>query len=387
MKILIIGERYSSNLGDPIICECVEWLIKKNINAEIAFLDLAARKGYEVKITGKDPIKKARYSSFKKRASVVLTKIGIDSEYLKFKKSNEKKFDHFHEHLMQIDYDLAIFAGGQMFKDSFVFPINTIVGILNDKNIPVIFNACGYGHIASRRMRQVLGKALVQKNVRIISTRDDLESIRLLVGSKSQKIIQSYDPALWAGEVYQLEKKKSDVIGLGVMFSYDVSFRSMLEFWINIIHRLESEKLKWKIFCNGTITDYEFAKYILSKMNYHQASIEDKVIPAPKEPKDLVNLIAEFKGIISFRLHSHIIATALDLPGIAILGDEKLQYFFNNIKMPERVFDLSSDPSRIIEGLHRAVRENYDEKILNEQKSELEILLIENILAEWQENE
>ena len=44
MKILLIGERYSSNLGDSVICESVKYIVEKcNENIEINFADLSCR--------------------------------------------------------------------------------------------------------------------------------------------------------------------------------------------------------------------------------------------------------------------------------------------------------------------------------------------------------
>jgi len=48
MKILLIGEVYSENLGDGIICETVANLIKNAYpNCEIIMGDLSGKSGYE----------------------------------------------------------------------------------------------------------------------------------------------------------------------------------------------------------------------------------------------------------------------------------------------------------------------------------------------------
>ena len=125
MKILIIGERYSPNLGDHIICESVAYLIKKeNKELEIDFLDLSGRDGFE---NPEGSIIKARLSSKKKAISSVFTKLGLDSDYFAFRKYHEKNKAYFYQQINGKKYDLAIFAGGQMFLDYFVFPIQTIV--------------------------------------------------------------------------------------------------------------------------------------------------------------------------------------------------------------------------------------------------------------------
>lgn len=48
MKILLIGEVYSPNLGDGVICETVAALIKQKYpNCEIVMADLSGRSEYE----------------------------------------------------------------------------------------------------------------------------------------------------------------------------------------------------------------------------------------------------------------------------------------------------------------------------------------------------
>ena len=40
MKILLVGEIYSENLGDAVICETVKRLIQQKVEAEIVDFDL-----------------------------------------------------------------------------------------------------------------------------------------------------------------------------------------------------------------------------------------------------------------------------------------------------------------------------------------------------------
>lgn len=46
LKILLIGEFYSDNLGDGVLCEVVYKLISDNISTDITKLDLSARNNY-----------------------------------------------------------------------------------------------------------------------------------------------------------------------------------------------------------------------------------------------------------------------------------------------------------------------------------------------------
>jgi polysaccharide pyruvyl transferase WcaK-like protein len=384
MKILIVGERYSTNLGDPIICESVEYLIKEaNQNAEVSFLDLSGKKEFGDWSGSRKLIYTGRISTFKKKSSICFTNLGIDTEYLKFKKSHKRKIGYFHDYLDDADFDIAIFAGGQMFKDTFIFPISTVVKYLDNRDIPVIFNACGYGEIASKKMRSILEKSLNSNNVKMISSRDDIKSINILLDNEKKEVIRTYDPALWTKEVYNVSRIKSDIVGLGVMYAHNMKYKEMLNFWKRIINELNEKNIKWKMFCNGPAKDYEFAKHILKSMNYEEENLNRFIIEAPKRPKDLVETISSFKGIISFRLHSHIVACSLGVPGVSIMWDKKVKYFYENIQEKERVFELHSDSTEVVGKLLESINNNYDEAIIREQKVFLKNLLVENSVKNW----
>lgn len=378
MKVLLIGERYSSNLGDPIICETVEsQLLSKFSQAEIVFTDISGRDGYNDTSTNKKHLLiKGRFSSFKKKVSIMLTKLGIDTEYIKFKRANINNIKHI-EKVCDSEFDIAIFAGGQMFKDTFVFPIAEYVKCLSKKNIPIVFNACGAGEILSPKMRNVLSEALSNPNVIAISSRDDIDKINeLYLNNSSKKTVKTYDPGLWVDEVYNIRKKNSDIVGLGVMYAHNMKFKDMLGFWKGIIDELNNRKVKWKFFCNGVEKDYELAQYILNSLGYSEEEKKKLLIPRPKRPKEFVEIISSFKSIISFRLHSHIVAYSLDIPGVSIVWDEKIRFFYRGIGLENRCKNLKDNCLDIIKELENAEIEGYDNKLRTQQKEHCNELLI-----------
>lgn len=375
MKILIIGERFSANLGDPIICESVAYLIKEEFkSAQIYFLDLSARPAYPNEASSQSSLKKSRFSGLIKKVSLALTKIGLDSEYLIYKRMHGDKEAYYQEIIEQADFDLAVFAGGQMFLDYFVFPIYQLASYLKSKQVPLIFNAVGYGQIASPKMQKLLQTALSFDNVSFISARDDLASVQALAGKK--KIKASFDPALWAREVYQVDKQESSVIGLGVLYAHNMNYQEMLNFWTKLIKEIEAANLKWQLFTNGAPNDQAFAQAILKNLNFQKEDFHLYLKPRPQRPQDLVQTIAGFKAIISFRLHSHVLAAALGLPSLALVWDQKIRYFFDTINLSERVFELKAGPQEILQALERALAQEADSSLIDQQKIHLQELLL-----------
>ena len=91
-------------------------------------------------------------------------------------------------------------------------------------------------------------------------------------------------------------------------------------------------------------------------------------MPVPKRPDELVAMIAGFKSIVSFRLHSHIIAAALDVPSIALVWDGKLRFYFEKIGHGERCMTVDADPDEVIKRLDRAETEGYDRRMIEDRK-------------------
>jgi polysaccharide pyruvyl transferase WcaK-like protein len=368
MRILLIGEYYSSNLGDGVICNAVENLLINSFeDVEITVADISGKKAYSTLNDKNISVKKAKYTSAKIKLSKILTTFGFDLEYIRFEKGFAKKSENI-ARICSGDYDLAIFAGGQMFKDSFVLPIAKFVERLGLNNIPIIFNACGVGEIRSKRMKKILANSLSNPNIHAVSSRDDINTLNDYLKNSPLKAIKTFDPAIWTSEVYKIKKAENNVVGLGIMYAFNMNHSHMVKFWKDIILDLEKVGIKWKFFCNGPNIDYKFAQHILNTLGYSDEEQANLLSPRPQNPKELVELISTFKSIISFRLHSHIIAYSLDIPGISIVWDEKVKYFYKSIGLTKRCKYISDSSLDIITELDKAQKEGYDSVLRSEQK-------------------
>mgnify|MGYP002508059825 FL=1 len=134
-------------------------------------------------------------------------------------------------------------------------------------------------------------------------------------------------------------------------------------FWRDVIKNLEKRNIKYKVFCNGDIYDYNF----INKMYVKGIFKKDKIEIRPKKPIDLVDLIANYRCVISFRLHSHIIAASLEIPSVAIVWNAKVIEFFNQINRSECCFYIQSDIDEIIDC---ALNTDIDTKSINHIKKQ-----------------
>lgn len=93
-----------------------------------------------------------------------------------------------------------------------------------------------------------------------------------------------------------------------------------------------------RIFTNGDEEDYKFASQF-AKILPTEVAFERR----PTRPIELVSIIASYDAVVSFRLHSLIVAASYNIPTIGFVWDEKVREFFEIINRDEYVFEISND--------------------------------------------
>ena len=135
MKILLIGEYYSYNLGDPLLCRTVERVIKNEYpNAEIIPFDMSGKTGYN------------EFFDFNQRTFVewgltktldIFSKIFINHPLSKKYRADRLRHLAMLCSLLQTlrkhRFDIAIFAGGSIFMDYFSGIIYLLIHVLHQK--------------------------------------------------------------------------------------------------------------------------------------------------------------------------------------------------------------------------------------------------------------
>lgn len=341
MNFLLIGECYSSNLGDPLICENVKKIILSSYpNSSIEYLDLSGRIDWNKNFC----INQNRYSISEK----IFFKI-IDKFTFIFKFSNLfKKYKIAELRYLQTVFilknilnnkniDLAIFAGGSLFMDYFIPLIYIIVKILSLKHIKIIFHACGISKMDSHDLK-LLKKFLNNKYVKSISMRDSFEFVKQLVKNKS-KISETYDTALNTPNLINMSTKKIATFGIGV-YGDNLEY---YEYQKKIIAKFMNSNQKWCIFTNGSVADYNIATKILIDLGISQNEIQKYLLKRPQNITELVHDITSFEKIISFRLHSLIIAVSYGIPIIGIQWDQKVKEFLTKINRSYACYSIDKE--------------------------------------------
>ena len=182
------------------------------------------------------------------------------------------------------------------------------------------------------------------------------------------------DPALWVPECYDVVKKDSSIIGIGVVRpkifadnKKSVYNNQIFSFYLDLIHALENRGHDWQIFCNGGDGDWEFAEKLYSALGKPFG----KLAEYPKTTKDLVNIISGYKAVVAGRLHAVISATALDIPALGIVWADKFDYFQQDFKLEKFIHPKDFvHPEQIVERLECSIEKGVDENNKNLLKSQ-----------------
>lgn len=351
--MLRIGLIYmnASNLGDVVIFDCVcEFL--KNIfaerqenNYELVPINIDSQCRHSIYYGVKRRLMKLKYQRMLEKGksneeldNLLLQRWHISRAYRYFEKNEKKKIDNL---------DLIIFVGGGMIKfhrQECHYFLHEIIGIAQEKNIPVMLNAVGVeGYNEKNRECQILKNAINKDCVRYISTRDDLDTLRTNYITNSKIISELVcDPAIWSKECYTVERNDSSKkIGLGVIrpeifseYLYHVDRKALINLYAELCKRILDSGYSVEFFSNGMMKDNKFIEDILHQ-NRELRETQKVSVAIPKNAKHLIEIIAQYERCVVARMHASIIACSLGVPNVSLVWNNKQTLLGKTLKLEE----------------------------------------------------
>lgn len=359
MNILVVGEHFSENLGDGLLCEVVRRVLVEELGneVEIFLLDLSGRDGFKVYKKQKDLNRDNNKSSVVKNSIYNLIPNPIKDYMVEIKRL--RKIKRQIVSLAKTPMDMIVFSGGQLFMDYFIKAIYLVVKYFDTMNTKIIFNCCGVGKNNSALNTMLLRKVLKQDNISSITLRDNYEIFMKTYYKGEHTINKTLDSGIICNEYFEMNPRLEDVVGIGVMNpqvirnnGIQISDQQYDELIINIIHRLEKDEVKWQLFTNGCPNDQIRAEKIVNTLGK-----DPKVLASrPINPEQLVKTITQYKSIISMRMHSHIVAYSFNIPSIGFIWDKKIGELAETLDRRAFFFEL--------------LEENVIEKIILQMNSE-----------------
>lgn len=350
--IIVVGDTSSTNLGDPILTHCCEYLVRQALGEAktiIEVFDIAGRKPTNnVTPTKSIPIVVQHAPSF---LSDTLNTLKLDAKALIkwYIKDKDDFLRRLSRHKLQ--GTTFIIAGGALISSSLFYALrlNAIVEIAKKNNGKVIFNAVGIEKTIRNfgLAKHVVRHYLKQREVVAFSTRDHVEDVPY-ISNRKEFCKQIPDSGLFAAEAYGIARKESDTIGLSVI-SFN-AYRSVMQnderaakmtpddllmFWESILKQFIAEGTPFKILTNGAAADYNLALHLCNRMNL---PVQQYLLPLAKTPQQLIEQLSTFKVVIAHRLHALIVSTSLGIPVIPVVWSDKVGVFANMIDNPNAVW-------------------------------------------------
>lgn len=365
-RIAFLGYHTDDNLGDPLICQTVERIYRDMVPEDTMWMPLNLRdcfKGVPMNLRNK----------FRKHVFVFCRKASHHSQWRLWDDLRVEMASQSYGTLLK-DADWGIAAGGGVIHyrthDSWIGVCAFIKACLK-RNIPVVLNAVGVEGFEKNNHRcRLLSHYLSAENVKYISTRDDFSTLRqYLSGVPSKKIEKTVDPAIFCSQLFHIEKDPySRTIGIGLIrdtifreYHADYDMRRLPDYYASLCKGIERMGYEWEFFTNGAIVDEAIIPAIEDTLG---RKIDVRV---PHTAEELVATIARYKGIVSARMHSCIVAYALDIPAVAFVWNEKLTFWGKNIQKPQNFLPVDRlDALRALELLQKDLGKEYDAKLRKE---------------------
>jgi len=347
MKIALLNVKFSPNLGDGLLSECLERELAAALpGAEVVAIDLAGRGHYR----GHGPSRRGRVIALlealprwaRRRAVRVALAMLVQFRLRR----------HVRDRLVGVD--VVVVGGGNLLSDADLnFPMK-LAGALGEvarARLPVAVHAVGVSRRWSRAGHQLFvrafgGVSLIATTVRDERSRqawrDLLEPHGLppagLAGDPGLLAQCHFDPPRRAAPDTSPAAIAPTVVGLCVTSPLAVRYHASgppptVDFrtWYHAATRaLVAAGLRVVLFTNGSPEDRSFLARHGGEWCSDPSSGEPAVTIAPAfaNPAELVDFIAGCDVIIAHRMHACIIAHSFAIPAIGLKWDVKLESFF-----------------------------------------------------------
>ena len=236
--------------------------------------------------------------------------------------------------------DLIVFAGGGLVKfhrQNFYSPIDDVTRFAKKNRIPVLFNAVGVeGYDIANPKCTILKQALRRDCVRMVTTRDDAETLKREYGLAPQIPVSMVgDPALWVPEVYNVawQGEKSGVIGLNAIrpaifggYGEPINPEELLGLYRGLVRLCLKNGFKVQVFTNGALADNDFARSIIGSCEDLKGNPQVSIC-LPTTDSELISAISGYERFLAARLHASIIGTSMGIPNASLVWNRKQRFF------------------------------------------------------------
>jgi polysaccharide pyruvyl transferase WcaK-like protein len=374
MKIVLFNVKFSPNLGDGAIAECLERELERRFaGAEVFSLDLAGRTEWRPPADGEARVSKLGVLQRMPRWGrdlAVETVLGA--------KLRRKLRPLWRRALAGAD--VAVFGGGQLIQDGDLnFPLKLAAAAEECRRlrIPYALHAVGAAPIRSRRGRQLFTR-LAREAAEVHIAARDAKSARELAQLAGGDVALGRDPALLASRIWPAAERPQRTrpeVGIGITHPAVLRYHgtdtvrdgdeAVMGLYVELCEALVANGYDIALFTNGAGEDVAFAAQLGERLKQAgPTGSHIRVAPRCGTPRELAALLAGFDALIAHRLHASILAYSYRVPHIGLLWDGKLSSFFASVGRADHAvpFSAATIPT-IVPLLARARAEGVDEDV------------------------
>ncbi|PDT53038.1 MULTISPECIES: polysaccharide pyruvyl transferase family protein [Sinorhizobium] len=371
MKVLVFNVKYSANLGDGLLAQCLEGeLMRGSDELTVETIDLAGRSAFgESNNARRRLFLRALQTlpSFLRRAAVSR---GLAGKLGNLRDRWQALID---------DADAVVIGGGNLFQDddlNFPLKVATVLDCVRRSAKPLAIYAVGVGRQWSPRADELFRRLELARVVHV-SVRDRIAArnwAQHFPAGPHAEIVP--DPGLLAIDLlarhYGREPARTMTIGVCVtdpliLHRHATHGRSTIPFrgrgeYQELIKLLLDDGYNVRLFSNGAEEDQAFARRLLGAPDLARCVAQDRLslAPRPTRPEELVDTIAAMQVIMAHRLHACIAAYSLGVPQIGLAWDEKVEGFFSFTGQPDRFAAGDMPVRQMAVALAEAARQGID---------------------------
>ncbi|EHS49489.1 polysaccharide pyruvyl transferase [Rhizobium sp. PDO1-076] len=341
MRVVVFNVKYSENLGDGLLAQCLETALSDYPDMQVETIDLAGRTGFGTTHSRRQLAIHALHvlPAFARRLAV---KAMLRSKLEKLAKDWSIKIDN---------ADAVVVGGGNLFQDddlNFPLKIGTLLDCIRKSGKPVAIYAVGVSGHWSTEACKLFGRLGAARVVHL-SVRDDLalRHWKQHFPSGGSPIVLP-DPGLLTCSLPHAARgggssRVSAMAGICVTDpvilqrhsggpASDIALKTVDEYRA-LIRQLIADGYRIRLFCNGAREDQAFAERLLKEktMQAYKASNWLSLAVRPERPEELIDILRSVSVVLAHRLHACIAAYSLAIPHVGLGWDPKVASFFTAV--------------------------------------------------------
>ncbi|RYG02052.1 MAG: polysaccharide pyruvyl transferase family protein [Caulobacteraceae bacterium] len=350
MIVGTLNVKYSPNLGDGLLAECLEAELRSS-GVETRSIDLAGRTAY-----GEGLKHRRAILTVLEHAPGIVRQLGVGAALgLTVQRRLRPRWREAFGGL-----DAIVLGGGNLLADADLNFPTKIDGALAEAaiaDIPLGVYGVGVSDNWSRRGQVLFERAFADSRLTHVAVRDERSKAiwDRRLGSAGVPLAEVCpDPAVLAGRHFPAVARAPGPprIGLGLTdplaLRYHTADRSVREealadWMVEVVKAMAAKGWQVCLFTNGSPEDRAYLQKVAPQLQAAGGDVVS-VTPAFSTPADLAGFISGLDLVMAHRMHACIAAYAYAKPHIGFAWDEKLRSFFNAVGRDEFVADAGRVP-------------------------------------------